>query len=451
MSRRVAFHTLGCPKNAVDSETLAALLRGVGYECVAQPHRADVLVVNTCGFLDDAKIESVETLLGAARWKAAKRGRRLFVMGCLTQRDGREIAEEIPELDGVFGVGEWTRMLLALGADPVAASGEIGAGLSARANPGSAYLRISDGCSHACAFCSIPQMRGLYRSEPMETLLGEAERLAASGAKEIILIGQETTSYGVDLYRRRALPELCRRISEIEGVEWIRVLYAHPPSTSASLLRELAEVPKLAAYLDYPIEHASENILRAMNRRTTAARMKNAILAFREALPGACVRSTAMVGFPGETDEDFETLLQFVEDVRFERLGVFVYSPQEATAGTALGEPVEEGIALDRLDQLMNLQKKICRERHQTLVGSALRVLVERTSRGVSWGRSEWDAPEIDGRVRITGAFPPGELASVLVTRAQAYQLEAEPISDRNDILERNPCERSGLPVFSSR
>ena len=437
MPRRVAFHTLGCPKNAVDSETLATLLRGVGYECVTQPHRADVLVVNTCGFLDDAKIESVETLLGAAEWKRAKRGRRLFVMDCLTQRDGREIAEEIPELDGVFGVGEWTRMLLALGADPVAASGDIGAGLSAHANPGTAYLRISDGCSHACAFCSIPQMRGLYRSEPMETLLGEARTLAAGGVKEIILIGQETTSYSADLYRRRALPELCRQISDVDGVEWIRILYAHPPTVSVGLLRELAEVPKLAPYLDYPIEHASEKILRKMNRRTTAARMKKAIAAFRDALPDACVRSTAMVGFPGESDEDFDELYRFADEIRFERLGVFVYSPQEATTGSALGETVEEGIALDRLDRLMSLQKRICREKHQTLIGRTLPVLVERTARGISWGRTAWDAPEIDGRVRLTGAARPGDMVSARILRAQAYQLDAVAVTGQSDIGER--------------
>ncbi|MDD5087818.1 MAG: 30S ribosomal protein S12 methylthiotransferase RimO [bacterium] len=436
MPRRVAFHTLGCPKNAVDSETLATLLRGAGYECGGPLHRADVLVVNTCGFLDDAKIESVETLLGAAQWKRAKRGRRVFVMGCLTQRDGREIASEIPELDGVFGIGEWTRMLLALGADPVAECGASVTGLSALANPGSAYLRISDGCSHECAFCSIPQMRGLYRSEPLAILVGEAERLAAGGVKEIILIGQETTSYGADLYRRRALPELCRRIGEIEGIAWIRILYAHPPSVSIRLLRDLAEIPKLVPYLDYPIEHASDKILKAMNRRTTAARMKSAISAFRAARPGVCVRSTALVGFPGETDEDFETLYRFAEDVRFERLGVFVYSPQEATAGFALGDPVEEGIALDRLDRLMTLQKRICREHHQALVGRTLPVLVERASRGISWGRTTWDAPEIDGRVRLTGEAHPGALIAARIERAHAYQLDAIPVPGRSDIGE---------------
>ncbi|MBU0509304.1 MiaB/RimO family radical SAM methylthiotransferase, partial [bacterium] len=320
---------------------------------------------------------------------------------------------------------------------------------TAPAGPASAYLRVSDGCSHACAFCSIPRMRGFYRSEPLDRLLDQARVLAARGVKEIILIGQETTSYGVDIYGRRRIVELCSRLSDNDGLEWIRILYAHAPTISPRLVRELARVPKLVPYLDYPIEHASDRILRRMNRRVTAARMKDTIAAFRDVLPDACVRSTVLVGFPGETNEDFEKLFEFVREVRFERLGVFVYSPQEGTAGAVLDGQVEEGIALDRLDRLMNLQRAICREKHRSLVKRVLPVLVERSARGISWGRSAWDAPEIDGKVRIAGGVTPGQIVNVCVTRAHAYHVEAVVVAERNDLRERKLCGCSGRSALS--
>ncbi len=451
--QRVAFHTLGCAKNTVDSDSLAAVLRSAGFETVSQPHRADVLIINTCGFLDDAKVESVEVLLEAVRWKLAKPGRRAFAMGCLTQRDGGEVRDNIPELDGVFGIGQWTQMLEAMGANPLTVETENTrlTSFTGSAGPGSAYLRISDGCSHACAFCSIPQMRGLYRSEPMERLLSEAEILVESGVKEIILIGQETTSYGVDLYRGRRIVELCHKLSLLKGLHWIRILYAHPPSTPPKLLEELARVPKLAPYIDFPIEHASNRMLKRMNRRTTAARMKEAIEAFRAALPDACVRTTVLVGFPGETSEDFDALYRFMEDVRFERAGVFVYSPQEGTTGATLPDPVEEGIALDRLDQIMRLQRQICMERHQALIGRHMEVLVERVSNGYSWGRSAWDAPEIDGRVRIKHPVTPGRIVTVTITKAQAYQLDGAVTRVDRENAQRDLCGSYVLPVLSPR
>jgi len=294
-------------------------------------------------------------------------------------------------------------------------------------------------------------MRGLYRSEPMEELLREAKILVESGVKEIILIGQETTSYGVDLYRERRLVELCWQLSELKGLHWIRILYAHPPSTPPTLLEELARVPKLAPYIDFPIEHASDRMLKLMNRRTSAARMKEAIAAFRAALPDACVRTTILVGFPGETTKDFETLYRFMEDVRFERAGVFAYSPQEGTKGISLPDPVEGGVALDRLDQIMQLQKQICTEKHQAWIGRRVEVLVERNNRVQSWGRSAWDAPDIDGRVRVTGALTPGEIATVTINRAQAYQLDGSPLRGDREDVQRELCGRFGLPVLSPR
>jgi ribosomal protein S12 methylthiotransferase len=448
--RRVAFQTLGCAKNTVDSDSLAGVLRASGFECVSQPHRADVLIVNTCGFLDDAKVESVEVMLEAVRWKAAREGRQVFAMGCLTQRDDDDVRESIPELDGVFGIGQWARMLEALGRNPVAVDtdGAAVTSYSGYAGPGSAYLRISDGCSHACAFCSIPQMRGLYRSEPLEALLREAESLAQAG-KEIILIGQETTSYGVDLYRERRLVELCQRLNDLPGSEWIRLLYAHPPSTPPNLLEQLAAIPKFLPYIDFPIEHASDRMLKRMNRRTSVARMREAIAAFRAARPDACVRTTVLVGFPGETDEDFADLYQFMEETRFERAGVFVYSPQDGTAGAAMSEKVEEGIALDRLDQLMRLQRRICLEKHQALIGRTVDVLVERNGRGVSWGRSVWDAPDIDGRVRISEIVPPGHIVPVRIVRAQAYQVEGELLSPGRENAQRDKWSDHSLPAQS--
>ncbi|MBI5058455.1 30S ribosomal protein S12 methylthiotransferase RimO [candidate division KSB1 bacterium] len=445
--KRVTIHTLGCAKNTVDSETFAGLLRAAGFEYVTQPHRADVVIVNTCGFLDDAKIESIETMLEAARWKQAKPGRELFAMGCLTQRDGDEVAANIPELDGVFGIGDWSAMLCRLGVSPTAIDRDSPTLFTGHAGPGSAYLRIADGCSHACAFCAIPQMRGLYHSEPMEALLREASLLAQTGIREIMLIGQETTSYGVDLHRERRLVELCKRISDLDGIEWIRILYAHPPSTPPALLDELARVPKLAAYLDFPIEHASNRMLKLMNRRTTAARMQEAIDAFRAVLPDSCVRTTVLVGFPGESAEDFAELYEFMANVRFERAGVFTYSPQAGTPGAELPLRVEEGIALDRLDRLMKLQKQICLERHRSMIGKQIKVIVERSAHGNSWGRSEWDAPEIDGRVRISGVRTPGEMMMTTVRSASAYQLEVEAAVTSTTRGER--CGSFALPVLS--
>ncbi|RPH96088.1 30S ribosomal protein S12 methylthiotransferase RimO [candidate division KSB1 bacterium] len=448
---RIAFQTLGCPKNTVDSDSLASVLAASGFECVMQPHRADVLIVNTCGFLDDAKIEAVETLLAAVRWKAARAGRRVFAMGCLTQRDGDEISAEIPELDGIFGIGQWTAMLMALGANPVSATSGISRenSFTGSAGPSSIYLRISDGCSHACAFCSIPQMRGLYRSEPIEDLVCEAAFHVEHGVQEIILIGQETTSYGVDLYRERRLVELCRQLSELKGLRWIRLLYAHPPTTPPKLLEELAGIPHFASYIDFPIEHASERVLKLMNRRTSATRMKETIAAFRAARPDACIRTSVMVGFPGETDRDFEILLRFMEDVRFERAGAFIYSPQEGTSGANLPDPVEEGIALDRLDQLMRLQKRIMLERHRSLEGKVVDVLVERQVRNNAWGRTAWDAPEIDGRVRVAVPVAPGSFVHVQITKAYAYQLDSRLIADDAELMQREPCGKSSSSVCS--
>lgn len=449
---RVAFRTLGCPKNTVDSEALAGVLRSAGFECVSQAHRADVLVVNTCGFVDDAKIESVEELLAAIRWKTAKPDRRVIAMGCLTARDRAEIAEEIPELDGVFGIGEWTRILETLDANPLAVDeAVIPFAHAAPAGPGSAYLRISDGCSHGCTFCSIPQMRGLYRSEPMAVLVDEARRLIAGGVKELILIGQETTGYGVDLYRERKLVELCLRLSDFDGLHWIRLLYAHPPSTTPHLLEELAAVPKFVSYLDFPIEHASDRVLKLMGRKTSAVRMKEAIAAFRSVRPMCCVRTSLIVGFPGETDEDFEELLCFMNEVRFERAGVFVYSPQENTIGAQLPGRVEEGIALDRLDRCMSLQKQICLDKHRALEGTVMDVLIERRARGSTWGRSEWDAPDIDGRVHVHTEMPLGSIVPVRITKGLAYQLDGKPAVVTGDLPRRESCGDYSLPVRSSR
>ncbi len=447
---RVMIQTLGCAKNVVDSETLAGLLKQSGYEYVEREAQADVVVVNTCGFIDDAKVESIQVMLEAVRWKQAKHGRRVFAMGCLTQRDGPEIQAELPELDGIFGIGDWSAMLAALGANPMSmsSSSSVLTMYSGKAGPGSAYLRISDGCSHACAFCAIPQMRGLYRSEPLDKLVDEARLLARTGVKELLIIGQETTSYGVDLYRQRMLAELCRRLSDIDGIEWIRILYAHPPSSPPQLMTELARVPKLAPYIDFPIEHASARMLKLMNRKTSRSKMQESIAAFRDGRADVCVRTTVLVGFPGETDDDFEELYDFMSEVRFERAGVFTYSPQVGTAGALLPDRVEEGVALDRLDRLMKLQKQVCLDRHKQQIGETIPVLIERNVREASWGRGPWDAPDIDARVRVRGTLPPGTLHQVKITGAAAYQLDAVPI-ESSALSRGESCGNLALPVLS--
>jgi ribosomal protein S12 methylthiotransferase len=431
----IAIHTLGCAKNLVDSEKLAGMICEAGAEVVQQPSQADVLVVNTCGFVDDAKEESVHVLLEALRWKVQKAGRRVFAMGCFSQRDGEEIGREMPELDGVFGIGDWLPMMDALNLGPFG-NGRLPGALPAHrrlfSSPGSAYLRISDGCSMGCSFCSIAQMRGYLRSESVEKLLEEARALTDAGIRELILIGQETTSYGVDLYKHRMLPELLWRLNEIPALRWIRLLYLHPPSTTPKFLEELARVPKFCSYLDFPIEHASARVLKAMNRRTTATRMRDSIEAFRQARPDACVRTSVMVGFPGETQSEFDELYHFVEKVQFERAGAFIYSPQEGTPSAAFPKRVEQGVALERLDQIMKLQRRICRRKHANLVGKTLDVLVERSRGDQGWGRSVWDAPEVDGEVRIRGNAPVGEIISVKVTEASAYRLQGVALAQRD-------------------
>ncbi|MFH1009997.1 MAG: 30S ribosomal protein S12 methylthiotransferase RimO [bacterium] len=434
---RIAIHSLGCAKNLVDSERLAGIVCGAGAQFVPQPGRADVLIVNTCGFVDDAKEESVHVLLEALRWKEQKTGRRVLAMGCLSQRDEAEITREMPELDGVFGVVDWVPMMKALKLSPLgngSISCSLPAGRRLLSSPGSAYLRISDGCSMGCSFCAIAQMRGFLRSEPMERLESEARALADAGVRELILIGQETTSYGVDLYGRRLLIELLRKLGEIPGIHWLRLLYLHPPSATPKFLQELAGVPKLCGYLDFPIEHASEKILKRMNRRASAAQMKEAIAAFRQARPDACVRTSVMVGFPGETEAEFEELYSFMEEVRFERAGTFIYSPQEGTPAAAFPERVEEGIALDRLEQIMKLQRRICREKHARLVGRTLTVLVEKNRGGRSSGRTAWDAPEVDCDVRIDGNAPPGEMVPIRISGASAYRLQGVALTDEEKI-----------------
>jgi ribosomal protein S12 methylthiotransferase len=434
---RVTIHSLGCAKNLVDSEKLAGIVCAAGGKFVSQPNQADVLIVNTCGFIDDAKEESVHILLEALRWKTQKTGRRVFAMGCLSQRDGAEIAREMPELDGIFGIGDWVPMMNSLKLNPLG-NGTIPCALPAGrrilSSPGSAYLRISDGCSMKCSFCSIAQMRGYLRSEPMEELVKEARGLADSGIRELILIGQETTSYGMDLYGRRALIELLERLGEIEGIRWLRLLYMHPPSSTPKFLEELARIPKLCPYLDFPIEHASNRVLKAMNRGTTASRMKEAIEAFREARPDACVRTSVMVGFPGETEAEFEELYRFMEEVQFERAGVFIFSPQEGTPAATLPHRVEEGIALERLDRIMKLQRRICRQKHASLVGQTREVLIERERNGRSWGRTAWDAPEIDAEVRIEGIASVGEIVPVKITRASAYKLQGTVLMNSKNL-----------------
>jgi len=436
---RIAIHTLGCAKNLVDSEKLAGIVCAAGAEFVQQPGRADVLVVNTCGFVDEAKEESVHVLLEAVRWKKRKRGRRIVVMGCLSQRDGAEIAREMPELDGVFGIGDWVPMMDALMLNPLGngrISCAVPAGRRLLSSPGSAYLRISDGCSMACSFCAIAQMRGYLRSEPMQKLVAEAKALADEGVRELILIGQETTSYGIDLYGRRMLIELLWRISDIPGIRWLRLLYMHPPSLTPRFLEELARVPKLCPYLDFPIEHASARILKAMNRGTTAARMKEAIQAFRQVVPDACVRTSVMVGFPGETEAEFEELYHFMEGVQFERAGAFIYSPQEGTPAAKFSARVEQGVALERLDRVMKLQRRICCRKHARLVGQTLEVLVERERGGKSWGRTTWDAPEIDAEVRVMGSATLGDIVKVKITDASAYRLRGIALTNGQDMTE---------------
>ena len=402
--KKINVITLGCSKNTVDSEHLMARLAAAGYEVLFDSDRTDakVVVINTCGFIGDAKRESVDMILRAAAAKNAGKIERLFVIGCLSERYADSLRAELPEVDGFFGARTWDGIARALGAaeDPALATERH---LSTPRHY--AYLKISEGCNWKCGYCAIPLIRGGHVSVPMEELEEEARKLAAGGVKELIVIAQDTTYYGLDLYGKRRLAELLRRLCRIDGIEWIRLHYAYPTAFPDEVIEAMASEPKICKYLDIPFQHISDAQLSAMHRRHTKAEAYALVKKLRGAIPDLALRTTLLVGYPGETEADFTELEQFVRDVRFERLGVFAYSEEEGTySARELADNVPEVVKQQRVERIMTLQNDIARENNLRRVGRTERVLIDSRQGDYYVGRTQYDSPEVDQEILIPAA-----------------------------------------------
>ena len=435
---KVYFETLGCPKNFNDTQAAEAFLIKEGFEIADSPEEADHIIVNTCGFINDAKKESIDKIFEMAELK--DQGKTLTVSGCRSQRYASELTEEMPEVDLFIGVNDYGRLPGLLkelaggrltdrnsGSDSCAYASQLPL-LERNIEKGSysATLRIAEGCDNCCAYCVIPSIRGGYRSKSMEDVVSEAETLAERGIKEIILIAQDVTNYGIDLYGRFMLPELLRKLVTVDGIRWIRLMYCYEDRITDELIEVMAEEPKICHYIDVPIQHSSDHTLKEMKRRSTGASIRNTISRLRDAMPDIAIRTTLIVGFPGETEDDFDDLLEFVEEERFQRLGVFAYSQEEGTPAGDREDQIPEDIKEMRLDQIMRTQLDISYQHNQELVGSVLEVLVEAEDEDGSYiGRSRYDAPEIDNSVIFTSArdLEPGDIVNVYIDDAFDYDL----------------------------
>ena len=437
---RILFISLGCDKNLVDSEEMLYLLREKGYEITDDEENADIIVVNTCCFIHDAKEESIDTILEMGKYRLSGKVKALIVTGCLAQRYREEILKEIPEVDAVLGTASYDDILEAvektlkgekyLSFRPTDRLVDTGGGRIITTGGAYEYLRIAEGCAKHCTYCVIPKVRGGYRSIPMERLLDTARQMVGEGVKELIVIAQETTLYGTDLYGKKSLHILLEKLCRIEGLVWIRLLYCYPEEIYPELVDTIAREPKICHYLDLPIQHCSDSILKRMGRKTTKADLERIITEIRERIPDMVIRTTLITGFPGETKEDHEELMQFVADMAFDRLGVFTYSPEEDTPAAAMENQVPEEVKEQRKAELMELQQDISLELDQERIGEELLVFVEGkvADENAYVGRTYADAPGIDGYIFVnTGeSLMTGDFVRVKVTGALEYDLIGE-------------------------
>lgn len=440
MKNKILFTSLGCDKNLVDSEMMIGLLQDRGYEFTDDEQEADIVVINTCCFIGDAKEESIENILEMAELKKSGQLKALIVTGCLAQRYKEEVQKEIPEVDAILGITNINQIVDAIDEilqgksenhiNDINAPLVYGQKRVVTTGGHFAYLKIAEGCDKHCTYCIIPKIRGDYRSVPKEVLLKEARELVASGVKELILVAQETTVYGVDLYGHKALPELLRELCAIEDLRWIRILYCYPEEITEELIQVMKEEPKICHYLDMPIQHASDAILSRMARRTSEAELREMVAKLREEIPDICLRTTLISGFPGETQEDFEKLYRFVNEMEFDRLGVFCYSPEEDTPAATMPNQVPEEVKASRRDELMELQQAVAFEKAERKVGAKMEVLIEGflPEDDVYVGRSYMDAPAIDGMVFVYSdrELQTGDMVMVEVTDSKEYDLEAK-------------------------
>lgn len=395
---KVSVITLGCSKNTVDSERLMRQLKANNFKLKDDPNEADTVIINTCGFIEAAKEESVNTILNAIALKNEGKIKKVIVSGCLSERYKDELQKEIPEVDVFFGTENYEGIIKEIG-------GELKRELLGErllTTPShTAYLKISEGCDNPCSFCAIPLMRGKHRTKSIDELVREAEFLAKNHTKELILIGQDTTDYGKDLYQKRNLAELINRLSEIEGIEWIRLMYVYPSHFPEDLMEVMANNPKVCKYIDIPLQHISDDVLRSMRRGITKRRTVEMLNQLRKKIPGVTIRTTFIVGYPNETKEHFTELCEFVKEFKFDRIGVFTYSVEESTPSFILGDPVAEKEKVRRKNKLMEIQQTISHEKNLSLLGKELRIVVEGREGDYYIGRSYRDAPEVDGEVLI--------------------------------------------------
>lgn len=433
----VCFISLGCDKNLVDSEVMLGLLRDAGYSLTNDEAEADVIVVNTCCFIHDAKQESIDTILEMAEYKKTGKLKALIVAGCLAERYKEEIAQEIPEVDAMVGTTGFDAVVSVIESVLAGRAESAFRELNVLPLPDTkrvnttggytAYLKIAEGCDKHCTYCAIPKMRGEYRSVPMERLAAEAEFLAEGGCRELILVAQETTVYGVDLYGKKSLATLVRRLCAIRGIVWIRLLYCYPEEIDGELIELFKTQPKLCRYLDMPIQHAADHVLREMGRRTSREELESLIAALRCEVPDIALRTTLITGFPGETEQDHECLKDFVEKMRFDRLGVFTYSKEEGTPAAGRKDQIQKKVKVRRQKELMHLQQQIAFENAGGMVGKVLLVMVEGklVEEDVFIGRSYMDAPKVDGYIFFYGQdeYMSGDFVEVEIMEAKGYDL----------------------------
>ncbi len=426
--KRVNLVSLGCSKNLVDSEVLLRQFQLNGLEIINNSGKADYIIINTCGFINDAKDESIRAILEAVDLKKSGKVKKVVVMGCLSERYKSELAEEIPEVDAYFGVTDYKGVLNELGLD---LKKEL-LGERLITTPGHfAYLKISEGCDNPCSFCAIPLIRGKHQSKPIEQILNEANYLAEKGAKEIILIAQDSTYYGLDIYGKRELARLLKELSKVKGIEWIRLLYAFPAKFPEEILDVIAKEEKICKYIDIPFQHISDKVLKSMQRGVSKRRTYELIELIRNKIPEVAIRTTLIVGYPEEGEEEFQELVDFVKDVKFDRLGVFTYSQEENTKAFELGDPIPQKIKEERKKEILRIQQEISHQKNLEKIGKRIKVLIdERIDNYVYLGRTQWDAPEVDNSVFVntTGNIEPGNFYEVEIDDALEFDLAGQVI-----------------------
>lgn len=437
---KILFISLGCDKNLVDTEVMLGMLASRGYEMTNDEQEADIIVINTCCFIHDAKEESIQNILDMAEYKKNGSAKALIVTGCMAERYRQEILEEIPEVDEVLGTTAYDRILDAVDAALAGQHEVMTANLDALPLPETkrlvttgghfAYLKIAEGCDKHCTYCIIPKIRGNFRSVPMERLLKEAQDLAEQGVKELILVAQETTLYGKDLYGEKSLPKLLRELCKISGIRWIRILYCYPEEITDELIQVMKEEPKICHYLDLPIQHANDTILKRMGRRTSKQELIDIVQKLRKEIPDICLRTTLITGFPGETQEQHEEVMEFIDTLEFDRLGAFTYSPEEDTPAATFEDQIDEEVKEDRQADIMELQQEIAFDKAEDMIGREVLVMIEGkvADENAYVGRTYRDAPNVDGLIFINTDVEliSGDFAKVKVTGALDYDLIGE-------------------------